>query len=1694
MARKCKITNPKLAELREALKAFVTTVEPGSKDYDDKLLGIRLAYMGLGGPITEEQFQQALSEANITASVVEPVKVGTVTQLQNPSLDYKNLSTIYRNATSALGYMRHDFNVRMFSALFIDNKNYGQEKTKFGLVNDTIKRVPITQGDVNKNIANVKNKLIQTVCDKFGINLPEPVFKFVGSKSKVNEQLYHDIMNNPQVLNWLATVGKNLATADTEVQKIHSALFILNNFDELVKQFLPKIAKNSKLSGLVSNMQYIRETEGNAPSMWSVDDLATYGSDLYASNLGKFILSTIPKVDSSLNPIEGAYMTSQDAFVLASLLREAEMEYHVLARDTDGYPYNPELSLHVNLTEAAKVLMKMGLNDELDSLSRFKKEIFPVYHWLYESDDKTIGIQQIYREAYKKGQIPNVTQILNLEHVLTNEIVKNVSPVYIENTTFNTNGYKAPVRTINVAHTFRGTSYITQNVQSAVLDELKLDVGQQNKFLNRKYVKDSLKDTTIDDILQGNSEVAKEFADAFELLFGVPFDPVILQEMKIGSGKAEDAFPYVKDIVCKIGELFVGATSKPIDEQETYFIDAFTQTFLKRGSDLYNKYTNLVQTIADRKTDTPITIIRNAEGKAIPIYRLGSTIFEDAYLMNQLKKNQTNRDCRNLFIANPHLLSPFNNRGTNAGEVIPRNNAYKGSTGLRLETISEQGVNSANDSSGKESYINSFFGDFIGLGLDEAGHTISVQLMTLSDKASILTKIVNLAATIKGYGVEGNGFVELNKSLDAMTNQEIERLYYYYRKNQVVDEVFHIIDTWNKVLSMNLVMPDINRELANTGEMLPETRVFIETNWKQVKNRLNEMNIKSAEDVEMQLRHVNTRLNLSIDLVKDLHYSFYKGELALNKNIYYHFLQVSTKRNFDGQISRYIGMNINHPWYATLNKLAKSDKGKELITKYCVMHNLVPSPDGIPVEVLKRKIMLDGLIRSQVMDFHFKGPQLDAIKNMPNYDEQDEANINQAILEADSKFKAGGKRTVDLPGTKQNFAQGLIDGVSEEVLVAHIQEPTEEVFNPMGQSDKCEIFNGAGRISPIYAMMESASNTGEPFRGVNRKTLGQHVGDYSSTLYKWAEYTINNWHMRNSMRSKYHLLDLFEKMHNLDFDDDINLTKSFVNPDQRFTPQKANLGKPVYFSNGLHYYQILDMTYKGDNMYDFKIIEVNEYGEELVDQPVLDWASDYEISNLFDLFTALGGTESMQKGENGKLEYSDDSLTMLYNYVVNVGEIIDENYDEFNQKTVRQPLREKFVAIAASDSGIKRGVTNLNSKKAYTDNRELLVSKIRTALFGKQMDAYHHIDEDSTATEPTQTLAALATNGNTRAEANQVYEAIASIIRSNMKAVARASSIEYNEANAERVLTDLTKDIVNIINDSGSDIQNSIVEMCQTYLGGIIPVSDQTFYTAFHSYNIQQLNQLALRRKYAGLGGVLNPSSNVYQMFTFGKKQYDYDDVVRMARKRFEEYSDVLNEYTTEELVDLYLFSQSDEGKKMVTSVVTGKPIFYLNSLFERVYQQDQSAVDELNKIQSWTRQIAEYFGTNPNGTISKEAFEASVFTAGHKIQKGEADPLDAVFYIKNGKYYHAVLDTAEKYFNFVNDPEITEAWLDLFTPTDLKPQIIKYDYNGTTHSLYDSDAGEMSYLLNSMSDADFSEALEDMIEEGTQVEQSCKL
>lgn len=706
---------------------------------------------------------------------------------------------------------------------------------------------------------------------------------------------------------------------------------------------------------------------------------------------------------------------------------------------------------------------------------------------------------------------------------------------------------------------------------------------------------------------------------------------------------------------------------------------------------------------------------------------------------------------------------------------------YPGNTAIRLETVLQSGSNPAKKSSGLETFLNSVLGDFISLGINS--HTFGVQLMTYSDKSSIFLKLVNLDAFVKKYGDK-----QIDKSLWQMSNEELFDMFYYYRRNQMVDRVYHILDTWQKTgLVGDLHLPDFySLDFNSTTDLSSEVFEILQNAWKQVNESLSKIHPKEFDSLLEKTIRTIKETDPDFEIIKEFHFSKYDKKPRLNKNIFYHFYQIKNKDTFRQLQRGYAEALAQDEWFDQLkNFLSRSKEGNPAsIAASSQIEQLakelgIEQMDEFPEELLYRRTLLDNFFRIQFNDLHFKGPHLDTVKKVPDYDETNPADIEQWLIEEKKRFEAAGKRTVDLPGTKENFAQNFIGGVPVIAKVAIVNEPTEEVFNPMGDHDDLEVLNGSARISPIYAYQETASLPGENFAGDNRKVLGMDMGDYRATLFKYAEYVINNWHMRMSERSKYQLQRLFKKMHDLPFKDEngngeeIDLTKSFFKPDMHFTPKMANDGKDVYFAKGINYYKLVDMKYKGNNTYDLVIKIVDEYGGEYEDQtlPGNIEVSDVKINSLYDLYTkALGGIESMSLID-GRLQYSEASLKMLYNYVTNIGEVIDPEAGVFTQETVYQPLRNYFYSMVASNSGIKRGETNTNNEIIYQDNNPLLGFDVHTACFGKQLDAHHDVGVDSNTTEPTQTMAALATNGNTQEEAQETYRAISQVIRANMKTI-----------------------------------------------------------------------------------------------------------------------------------------------------------------------------------------------------------------------------------------------------------------------------------------------------------------------------------
>ena len=293
--KSCKRNSPlaklvkRLAQLKEE---FVNQSEiETTTQLEEAITNIKQITMFNDPSITEDQFKQALIETGLSNTLDTEIEnnVGE-TQLQIKELNYDNFKQIYKNAISAHANMLHLLKSRLFQAAFVNTTNYGDQTDSRGrLLNDTVRRIPTSAGQFNAGIINLKNELFSLIVNNLGLEESSKPF----SRKGADEEVFIRVMNDPRVTSFLNRMRTSLETASDKDLDTHAALVILNNFDKLIKKELGKVIKiDSNNIGKLSNTQYISEAEGEYTSHWITDDLESYGSDLYQTNIGKFILST----------------------------------------------------------------------------------------------------------------------------------------------------------------------------------------------------------------------------------------------------------------------------------------------------------------------------------------------------------------------------------------------------------------------------------------------------------------------------------------------------------------------------------------------------------------------------------------------------------------------------------------------------------------------------------------------------------------------------------------------------------------------------------------------------------------------------------------------------------------------------------------------------------------------------------------------------------------------------------------------------------------------------------------------------------------------------------------------------------------------------------------------------------------------------------------------------------------------------------------------------------------------------------------------------------------------------------------------------------------------------------------------------------------------------------------------------------
>lgn len=539
------------------------------------------------------------------------------------------------------------------------------------------------------------------------------------------------------------------------------------------------------------------------------------------------------------------------------------------------------------------------------------------------------------------------------------------------------------------------------------------------------------------------------------------------------------------------------------------------------------------------------------------------------------------------------------------------------------------------------------------------------------------------------------------------------------------------------------------------------------------------------------------------------------------------------------------------------------------------------------------------------------------------------------------------KRNVIVPATMFNMSCNIINGLGSTTKVAIIDDTRANCFNIKGEDSGIDAHDGSGIRTPQQADLENNS-LGDQASGYDLAKTIWHYNDPltgKSFLAKWAVFTLTNSRMQNSADSEQQGLKLYKRMTNaLRWDGLFDLCNSRLVSEDGNT--ELNFGKDILstLTNDLYYqdrgkvYKIIDFKRQGNFYYTIEQdsqsdstgvdyacvtlfdkdsneirlrykIGVNnkiDFNDAIEIEDLIRFKGYHTIGSNYEIYQAMGGLYCVNSFYDlGVSENSHHAVTAFLNNVYSEKEKFGSGV---NQEKYKQPLKEMQIGYATNKSAIKRLQLNCNPQQAWNGDTELNYAVIDNKFLGKQGDPDHEAD-DSEVSEMTQVIASLDVGGATHTMAKQAFQALGRLTADGMKLqtnlLAQALSKDTNKS-PEQIASSIYHIIGKILYKNFR--ANNNINLGQTILQSIkrefqkqgmndhlssdiekfIPFSDPNIFSEMIKSITGELNNLALKRKYKGIGSVLVPGYNVIQMYHLNGVDSGmfFNDVLDLANNR----------------------------------------------------------------------------------------------------------------------------------------------------------------------------------------------------------------
>lgn len=656
------------------------------------------------------------------------------------------------------------------------------------------------------------------------------------------------------------------------------------------------------------------------------------------------------------------------------------------------------------------------------------------------------------------------------------------------------------------------------------------------------------------------------------------------------------------------------------------------------------------------------------------------------------------------------------------------------------------------------------------------------------------------------------------------------------------------------------------------------------------------------------------------------------------------------------------------------------------------------------------------------------------------------------------------KRNVIIPATLQHPLTGLINGVANKVNVAVAYDMSAPVNN-LRESDEIDSQDGSATMSPIQVILENNS-LGDQRVGTNRKPIwDDQTEDLTSFLAKFASFGQTNAMMLQSLQSNSAQYNMFKKMHNIRWNETIDLTKN-INQFQQTAYDQEEVsrwfreailgGEKLFYKNQLG--EIVQVTDFGKDSSGYFTIETilgkgskkvyHYFSDDTSEHSTVGGQGFHTIDSLYELFVALGGINCT----NSKGVTSEFSNQVLTNFVINVGYKVNKKVTSIND--IVQPLKDKFVAYVFNSSAVKNGAKNINSADVWTNNAPLNTFQLNIQGLGIQLNADHDV-VDSELTEFSQVVAACAAYGKDYKSVNEIYYGLA-------ESAFQASEQELT--NIQRYFKDYAEDpskakyqlykivgklIVQSKSNSDMDLTEKLkqeinkefkINKDNSSSGLKIPFSDPSIYTQFITNITSVINSKSIKRKHPGSGYVMAPGYNVVQYFqwfdpkTKTYRKYLFEDVLKRARNDFKgKLRSELEAWCAKNGVDPNKYG---ERKRRISS-------FDLATLI-------QESSDKINTS------LIPYLSITSQDTTEYNRQLVNMFLASKQEAEQVRDkswfmPTDIVQVVTPTGELGQVIDLSdmETYYNFKNRKELegTQFKLCVTKPNNLKPSLLRWQY-----------------------------------------------